>query len=160
MMQVVMGTLLQVTLQVEALPLRTSRVEGSPSSQETGQFPSQVSPASMVPSPHVVEQSLSLALVQPAAQQPSSSVHVAIVVFSHSTLHVAALPRRTSVVQLSPSSHAVGHEPSHVSPTSTVPLPHDALQSSSTDDVQPEGQHPSPEAHCVTSIVAHSASQF
>jgi len=64
---------LQSKLQVAALPVGVSIVQGSPSSQLVGQLEggSQVSPGSTTPSPQLAEQSLSLACVQPGGQQPS-----------------------------------------------------------------------------------------
>jgi hypothetical protein len=72
--QVMIGTCRHAALQVEALPVICSAVQGSPSSgQEVGQLlgGSQVSPAWMWSSPHCGLQSLSLFLLQPSGQQPS-----------------------------------------------------------------------------------------
>jgi hypothetical protein len=62
-------------LQLAALPVRVSTVHRSLSSQLLGQVEvgSQVSLASMVPLPQVVEQSMSRVASQPAGQQPSPS---------------------------------------------------------------------------------------
>jgi len=66
------------TLQLAALPVSVSIVQAAPSSQLTGQFPSQVSPDSTVPFPQLAEQSPSLLLLQPAGQQPSPEAHVVL----------------------------------------------------------------------------------
>ena len=44
-----------------------------------GQFPSQSSVPSTTPLPHIALQSVSLALVQPAGQQPSPFTHIVCV---------------------------------------------------------------------------------
>lgn len=62
-------------MQFAGLPVLVSMVHALPSLQSAGQLPSQVSPLSTVPLPHVAEQSLSLLLVQPAGQQPSPVTH-------------------------------------------------------------------------------------
>jgi hypothetical protein len=49
----VIGELAQTTLHWAALPIRTSLVHAFASSQLAGQFPSQVSPLSTTPSPHI-----------------------------------------------------------------------------------------------------------
>ncbi len=54
-----------------ALPVSVSMVQALPSLHEVGQLPSQASPGSTTPLPHVAEQSLSSACVQPGGQQPS-----------------------------------------------------------------------------------------
>ena len=53
-----------------------------------------------------------------------------------------------------PSSQPVGQEPggSHVSPLSSAPLPQLAEQSASSTDVQPVGQHPSPDTQVLMAL--------
>jgi hypothetical protein len=58
--------------QVVALPLRASFVQGSSSSQERGQSPSQTSLRSLTRLPHLGSQSLSLLAFAPYGQHPSS----------------------------------------------------------------------------------------
>jgi hypothetical protein len=127
----------------DGLPRRWERVQRKPSLQKLGQFPSHVSGGSIVPLPHVAEQSLSFVEVQPSAQQPSLPTQAEIVVYVQRTLHVSGDPVNESRVQGSLSSHDVGQFPSQVSPVSTFPLPHVAAQSSSLPALQFEGQHPS-----------------
>jgi hypothetical protein len=79
-------------LQLAALPVSVSMVQASPSSQVVGQLPSQVSGASTVLLPQVLEQSLSLAWVQPAGQQPSPLAQVVTLVCLHCAEHVDAAP--------------------------------------------------------------------
>jgi hypothetical protein len=67
--QLVIAWWVQATLQFEALPVIRSSVQAWWSSQEVGQFPSQVSPGSTIPFPQLVEQSLSFCALQPAGQQ-------------------------------------------------------------------------------------------
>ncbi len=62
---------MQAALQLAALPVSRSMVQAMPSLQEVGQLPSQLSPGSSTPLPQLAEQSESVALVQPAGQQPS-----------------------------------------------------------------------------------------
>jgi hypothetical protein len=61
-------------------------------------------------------------------------------------LHAAALPVIESVVHATPSLQLVGQLAggSHVSPDSTLPLPHTAAHSASLAPLQPAGQQPSP----------------
>lgn len=67
----VMGLCPHARLQVAALPVAVSTVHALLSLQLAAQLPSQVSPRSTWLFPHVEEQSLSVALVHPAGQQPS-----------------------------------------------------------------------------------------
>jgi hypothetical protein len=71
----VIATCVQRMLQLDRLPVATSVVQLSPSSQLVGHamapLLSQVSLASMCPSPQLPEQSLSLLVLQPSGQQPS-----------------------------------------------------------------------------------------
>ncbi len=102
------------------------------SSQPEGQLPSQVSCASTVLLPHIVEQSLSLAPVQPMGQQPSSFRQAEIARKVQATLQASAVPTFTSSVQAMPSEQVLRQAPtelvgifgSQVSPVSMRPLPH------------------------------------
>ncbi len=69
----VMGACPQEELQLAGLPMRVSLVQATPSSQAAMQLEggSQVSPCSTRPLPQLIEQSLSLALLQLGGQQPS-----------------------------------------------------------------------------------------
>jgi hypothetical protein len=102
----------QVRLQLAALPVEPSIVHAFPSLHELGQLAggSQVSPASIVPLPQVVEQSLSVLTLQPAGQQPSPLVQVAITTWSHAG-QPPTLPVAVSSVHALLSSHVVGHPP-------------------------------------------------
>jgi hypothetical protein len=126
-----------------------SVVQLLPSEQEAGQLPSHVSPFSTTPLPHLGLQSPSLLALQPGAQQPSPLAHATMAAWLHCTLHLRAVPDRVSVVQAFESLQFAGQLPSHVSPFSTVPLPHVAEQSVSFVLLQPLGQQPSPELHAL-----------
>jgi len=155
------GAVLQVALQLAALPVSVSMVHGWPSSHDVGHVPggSHVSPGSTMPLPHEAGQSLSASALHPAGQQPSLFLH-ATGEDVHLTLHVAELPLRTSLVQALPSLHDVGHEPagSQVSPESTTPLPQAGPQSTSPG-LQPGTQQPSPPVQAVTVLVVQRAVQ-
>ncbi len=120
--------------------------------QLVGQLaPSQVSlqAGSVTPLPHWQAQSLSFAVVQPEAQQPSPFVQALMTVsFTHAALQVEALPCSLRVWQPT-LGQLVGQLPSQVSPGSTIPSPHRGLQSLSVALVQPVGQQPSPLAQAV-----------
>jgi hypothetical protein len=79
-MHVEMAPWLQETLQLAVLPVMRSVVQALPSSQLAGQLSggSQVSPGSVTSLPHAAEQSSSVLVVQPAAQQPSPSTQLTI----------------------------------------------------------------------------------
>jgi len=90
---------------------------------------SQVSPDSTAPLPQVGWQSLSLIAVQPLAQQPSLLAQaVWRAPFTHWTLHACALPCGTRSWQPT-AAQLVGQLPSQISPVSTIPFPHRAVQS-------------------------------
>jgi hypothetical protein len=91
-------------------------------------------------------QSLSVALSQPAGQQPSPLLQAVMAERLQAALQLAALPVSTSTVQAFPSSQVVGQLEggSHVSPLSTWPLPQVAEQSLSVAWSHPGGQQPSP----------------
>jgi hypothetical protein len=84
--QVVMGGKMQWAVQLAALPISMSAVQGSRSLQSratlVGQLEggSQYSPTSTIPLPQVREQSGSLTPVQPGAQQPSAAPQLVIAV--------------------------------------------------------------------------------
>src|SRR5579863_2418796 len=102
--QVVMGMWRQATLHCATSPTSSSVVQGSPSSgQVVGQvvLGSQVSPAPTWLSPHVGAQSLSLAALQPAGQQPSSLRQAAMGAWVQCRVQLAIDPLATSVVQAS-----------------------------------------------------------
>jgi len=75
----VRGVLVHWKEHASTVPVEPSVVQAFPSSQEVGQLPSQVSPASTVPLPQVAEQSLSVPLVQAEGQQPSADTQVVTV---------------------------------------------------------------------------------
>ena len=133
----------QTTLQLAALPVIESTVQALPSSQVTGQLPSQVSGGSTVPLPQVAEHSASLVSSQPAGQQPSPSVHVSTWLWLQAAEQVSSLPVKMSVVHGLPSSQVTGQSPSQVSGGSTVPLPQLEEQSLSRPE-HVDGQHASP----------------
>jgi hypothetical protein len=67
----VTGACVHTTSQLPAFPVLTSVVHALPSLQLAGQLPSQISPGSTTPFPHVAPQSLSVLALQPDGQQPS-----------------------------------------------------------------------------------------
>lgn len=154
------------TLQRSGCPRRISCVHWSPSVQAEGQFPSHVSPGSILPFPQlvIVLQSESLLALAPWGQHMSASLAAMTGMCKHSAVHCAALPSSISTVQALLSSQAVGHGASllfgsHVSPTSRFPSPHFFEQSLSALKSAPVGQHPSPDLALVISCTTHSASQ-
>jgi hypothetical protein len=143
------GALTHAAVQVPAL-VSVEVVHALGAVQLVGQAPvwpaamavSQVSPVSTTPLPQqlatpvvhvVIGQSASVALVQPAGQQPSLVVPLQVVigVFTHLAEQSAALPVRAEVVQVSGAVQLVGQAPvcpagialSQFSPGSTTPLP-------------------------------------
>jgi hypothetical protein len=142
--QAVMLECPHVRLHAPALPDVVSVVQLLPSLQLAGQLPSQVSPVSTAPLPHVTAHSLSLLLLQPGAQQPSPVTHVVMSVYVQTTLHWLVAPLRVSVVQTLLSLQDAGQLPSQVSPDSTVPLPQLTEHSLSFVLLQPGAQQPSP----------------
>jgi hypothetical protein len=93
--------------------------------------------------------------LQPGAQQPSPFVQVVIGGNEHCTLHIAAAPLRTFVVQAFMSSHVAGQLPSHVSGGSTTLLPQPTEQSLSFVELQPGAQQLSPFVHIVIGGCVH-----
>lgn len=69
--QPVRAACVQAALHDSLAPVIESTVQAMPSSQDVGQSPSQVSPASRTPLPHDAEQSSSEDALQPAGQHPS-----------------------------------------------------------------------------------------
>jgi hypothetical protein len=152
-----------------ALPVLESVVHESPSAQLAGQLAggSQVSPGSTTLLPHCERQSSSLLAVQPGAQQPSPLLQVTTGVWPQVALQFSALPVRKSVVQATASSQSVGQLAggSQVSPGSTLPLPQEVEQSSSTMAAHPAGQQPSALTHetmgaCVQPTLQVSAAPY
>lgn len=143
-----------------AEPTRLSIVHAEASLHAVGhEVPSQVSPVETTPSPHVEEQSASVARVQPAGQQPSPPLHAEIAWKLQAALHEDAAPTSASIVHALPSEHVVGQSASHVSPRSSCALPHVVEQSSSVFGVQPSAQQPSPFIHVVIASYSHALSQ-
>ena len=147
----VIGKWLQRTLQLVVLPVWTSCVHASPSSQLRGHAApprgSHVSvvPGSTMPSPQRDEQSLSPPCMQLAGQQPSSERHSLMLAIRQLTLQLLAAPMVVTCRHLSSDLHT-GQDSggSHVSPISTMLLPHLAWQSASARGSTPIGQQPSP----------------
>jgi hypothetical protein len=115
---------------------------------DVGQLaPSQSSPISRTPFPQTGAQSLSLSELQPLGQQPSAFLHaVSVPDVWHCAWHVPPLARVRNVHPT--CGHDIGHDESgsHVSPRSTIPLPHVAGQSTSRFEgevLHPGGQQPS-----------------
>jgi hypothetical protein len=156
-------------LQVLAAPVRTSVVQALPSLQLVMQLldGSQVSPGSFTLFPHAGMQSTSLLALQPGAQHVSARLvsHTVIAVFAQVTLHAAAVPVSTSVVQALPSLQVVLHlvalVSSQVSPESNTPLPQPATTTQSLSVppaagfLQPGAQQPSPLVQAVTGVLVH-----
>jgi hypothetical protein len=160
----VIATFVHSAVHIEAAPETRSIVQASPSSHAVGHDDggSQVSPGSTRPSPQLAMQSSSSLLVHPLGQHPSPSRQAVTSVLRHIALHIAALPMRESLVQASPSSQLVGHDPggSQVSPGSSIPSPQDDEQSESLAASHPLGQQPSPEAQSVIVVWRHYALQL
>jgi hypothetical protein len=165
LLQVVIGALLQAASQVAAVPVRASVVQALLSLHEVLQLPSQVSPGSITPLPHLGPQSTSVFALHCVAMQQVSTVlplQVVIALLAHSTLHLSALPVSASVVQLLLSLQVVGQLPSQVSPGSTWPSPQrgaGGAQSLSFAFVQPGAQQPSPPLHAVIATFEQTALQ-
>jgi hypothetical protein len=145
--QAVIAANVQARVHIE--PTRVSAVQAFPSLQEAGQFPSHVSPGSIIPLPHAAEQLPSLLALQPGGQQPSPPTQLVIGALAHWTLQVIADPVSVSRVHELPSLQEVGQFPSQRSGGSTIPFPQDRGQSSSVVGLQPDGQQPSPLRHAV-----------
>jgi hypothetical protein len=91
---VTIGSKLHAALHDDGEPASVSVVHALPSLHDAGQFPSQTSPSSIWPLPHVAEQSSSVSALHPGAQQPSPLLQVVIGSRSHATSHVPASPTR------------------------------------------------------------------
>src|SRR5262245_48742789 len=124
----------------------------------------QPSPAAVLPSSHcslpstillpqLAMQSLSLLELAPGGQQPSPDMACVIALRVQLMLQVDGLPVVRSAVQLSLSLQSAGQGVlvpfSQVSPVSSTRLPHDAEQSRSLLELQPDGQQRSLLRHCV-----------
>lgn len=72
---------------------------------------------------------MSIANVQLAGQHPSPLMHIVMGLLVHAALHIAALPLIESIVHALLSLQLVGQLAggSHVSPTSTILLPHTGI---------------------------------
>ncbi len=158
----VIGAWLHAVEQPE--PTRVSSVHATPSSQDVGHVPSQVSGGSTTPLPQLGEQSLSFEALQADGQQPSPDVQAVMVLWLHDVEHPD--PTSLSSVHATPSLQVLGHMPapetiamSHVSGDSTTPLPHDAEQSESVVALQADAQQPSPELHDVIGALLHDTEQ-
>jgi len=166
--QAVTGVFVQRTSQVPAAPVFTSVVQALPSLQVDGQLPSHTSPGSTTLLPQCAEQSVSVAALQAEGQHPSPPAQAVMGSWTHASVQVEALPVEWSAVQASVSAHESGHAPgwpgpmplSQVSPDSTAPLPHEALQSVSVFALQAAGQQPSPAVQAVTGVFVHTTSQL
>lgn len=147
-MHCVISVVVHTRLQVAALPVMPLTMHGLVPGMQVGQElgGSQVSPSSMRPFPQPVH-SLSLAAVQPGAQQPSPLLHSVIALCAQAAVQFAALPVSVSRVQRFSSSHAARPGQvaggSQVSFPSRTPFPQVAEQLLSLFAVQPSGQHPS-----------------
>jgi len=114
---------------------------------EVGQFPSQISPDSTTPLPQEGVQLLSFSELHPGGQQPSLLTQfVWVPVVWHCAAHVPPLISARWVHPI--AGHDIGHDASgsHVSPLSTIELPHVAGQSTSRlpgPALHPGGQQPS-----------------
>jgi len=141
----------QATLQLVTVPISRIGLQALlEAGQEVGQLPSQSSPVSTVLFPQLAEQSLSLALLQPGAQQPSPPRHWTMEAWEQRRLQLVADPVRPSMVQALSSSQLAGQLPSQLSPGSTWLSPQLAEQSLSFPLLQPAGQQPSELAQVVT----------
>jgi len=160
LLQLVMFWYEQAAVHDAAEPVSVSTVQALPSLHELGQLPSQVSPASTSLSPQKPVQSVSLAWVQPAGQQPSPPMQVVIDWNEQATEQLPAEPVKESMVQALPSLQAVGQLPSQVSPGSMTALPQEAEQSVSLLWLQPGGQQPSPDWHWLTGPCVQETEQL
>jgi hypothetical protein len=143
----VIGVCEQTTLQRWTVPVCTSSVQGSPSSQSVGQLRaplrSQVSVPSTMPLPQLLEQSLSLVVSHWLGQQPSPLRHSVLGVSVQTTLQDSAVPVAEACRQLSVLMHVQLEGGSQVSDDSTTLLPQTALQSVSRVALALLGQQPS-----------------
>jgi hypothetical protein len=115
---------------------------------DVGQLaPSHSSPGSSTPLPHTAAQLLSFTALHPLGQQPSSFTQfICVPDVWHCAWHVPPLASDCSVQPI--CGQVIMHDDtgSHVSPTSTMPLPHIAGQSTSRlegEVLHPGGQQPS-----------------
>ena len=159
-----MGSNEQLRSQVSLVPERTASSQAFVGSGQTGeQSPSQSSSPSTTPLPQLAEQSPSSKLLQPGAQQPSTSkLHSMIGTKTHSALQASAVPISVSLVQRSTSSQLEGQPPaasgSHVSFSSKTPSPQLSEQSLSVLGSQPAAQQLSSLKQLVIGTGTHWAS--
>jgi hypothetical protein len=148
---------------VHAAAVPCSRRRWQPiAGQVVGQFPSHFSPASTTPLPQRIAQSLSLALLQVAGQQPSPWAQAVWVPSSvQRAVQAAALPVRSFLMHPVHGQVAGQLETgSHDSPVSIAPFPQRGVQSLSLLALQTGGQQPSPFTHAVWVFpFTHSAVQ-
>ena len=105
-------------------------------------------------------QSVSLAEVQPGAQQPSALTQAVMAGWVQRASQVPVVPVSTSPVQRLPSSgQEVGQAPSQSSPDSTTLLPQVGSQSVSRLALAPKGQQRSPEEGVVMVVRAQATPQ-
>ena len=159
--QAEIGSKEQLRLQVALAPDEVLVVQARLSSQPAGQFPSQVSPASTMPLLQAGEQSSSLRLLQPVAQQLSPEMQALMVIFEHWAVQFAAEPVKVSTVHAFWSSQWEGQSsaslpsPSQVSGASTTSFPQDAEQSLSVTEVQELGQQSSASMQFSMAVLLH-----
>ena len=142
---------------LQASPTTLDVMQIPPQSQESGQLPSHISPASTTPLPQVGLQSLSLFAFAFAGQHPSPFTAVVICMGTHAASHRAALPVSISRMQPEPALQELGQLPSQASPGSFTPFPHLGSQSLSELAFAPDGQHPSPLVAAVIGVCTHAA---
>ena len=130
-----------------------------PSSQVTGQLPSQVSPDSTTLLEQIGAQSLSFKLLQPGAQHPSLFVQVVMSKLVQWASQALAEPFKESMVQALESSQTVGQLLSQSSLASTTLLPQTAWQSLSAFESHPVGQQLSLLTQATTGLLRHRKSQ-
>ena len=153
--QAVMSVKMQVASQFEALPLRESEVQATPSLHVLGQFPSQTSPASTTLLAQTAVQSSSFRLLHPGAQHPSEEEQAEMGVLEQSASQVLEEPNNASTVQAFWSSQLAGQSPSQISPASINELPQTGWQSLSKRESHPVGQHPSESMQDRISVLLH-----
>ncbi len=168
-----MGTCQQARVQAATVPAVTSTVQALLSSQVLAHAPStpavmarsQASPGSTTPLPQRGAQSLSVRLVHPSGQQPSSSRQLLDTLATQRALQVLGDPASVNIWQPFEGGQARA-QASGLAPKSqlsagdsTMPLPHTGAQSGSTPKWPPGGQQASPGAKTVMGMKTHIAWQ-
>src|ERR1700712_3169407 len=130
------GVCVQRALHALALPSSASTVHALLSLQSFGHRPSQRSPGSTIPFPHIELQSGSEFPLAPLGQHMSLKIGTAIITWVQTALQFLALPSIRSVVHTSESTQLVGHGNegwlgSQISPGPITPSPQLAEQSAS-----------------------------